>query len=95
MDYVARQFRRNYSLSQDAAALATLGEDKAKHLCYGLPMSEARKHALLLAATILAARKVAQYDKPCPAVEATISDAITMAEKILCKIEAKYPTPGA
>jgi hypothetical protein len=55
-------------------------------------VSEGRKYALLFAATILAARKLAQYDKPCPAIEAAISDAITMAEKILSRIDAKYPT---
>jgi hypothetical protein len=53
-------------------------------------MDEQRKYALLFAATILAARKLAQYDKPCPAIEATISNAVTMAEKIMSKIDAKY-----
>jgi hypothetical protein len=58
-------------------------------------MDDQRKYALLFAATILAARKLAQYDKPCPAIEATISNAITMAEKILSKIDAKYPATNA
>jgi hypothetical protein len=60
-------------------------------LCSG-PMDDQRKYAILFAATILAARKIAQHDRPCPAIEAAISDAVTMAEKILNKIDAKYPT---
>jgi hypothetical protein len=47
---------------------------------------------LLLSATILAARKLAQYDKPCPAIEAAISDAIVIAEKILRRIDEKFLT---
>ncbi|HWF39920.1 MAG TPA: hypothetical protein VG322_15460 [Candidatus Acidoferrales bacterium] len=45
-------------------------------------MSEGRKRVLLIAATILAARKLAQIDKPCPALEFCISDAISKAEKM-------------
>lgn len=41
-------------------------------------MDEGRKRVLLIAATILAARKLAQYDKPCP-VEAAIANGISMA----------------
>jgi hypothetical protein len=59
---------------------------------YPLPMDEQRKYALLLAATILAAGKLAQYDKPCPAIKAAIADAITMTEKILTRIDARHPT---
>jgi hypothetical protein len=46
---------------------------------------------LLIAATILAARKLAQFDKPCPGIEAAISNGIAMAEKIKRKIDALYP----
>ena len=54
-------------------------------------MTEERKYALLLAATILAARKLAEIgDRPCPAREACISDAITKAELILRKIEQRF-----
>jgi hypothetical protein len=35
-------------------------------------MDEGRKRVLLIAASILAARKLAQYDKDCPAIDATI-----------------------
>ncbi len=58
-------------------------------------MSDGRKRVLLIAATILAACKLAQYDRPCPGIEAAISNAIAMAEKIMSKIDAKYPTTNA
>jgi hypothetical protein len=54
-------------------------------------MDEGRKRVLLISATILAARKLAQYDKPCPGIEAAISNSIAMAEKIMRKIDALYP----
>ena len=54
-------------------------------------MDEGRKRVLLIAATILAARKLAQYDKPCPGVESAIYNAISTAEKIMAKIDEKYP----
>ena len=48
-------------------------------------MTEERKHAVLFSATILAARKLRELgDKPCPAREACIEDAIRNAERI-CK----------
>ena len=47
-------------------------------------MDEHRKEALLIAAAILAARELARLEyKPCPATEAAIANAVTMAEKIL------------
>ena len=55
------------------------------------PVDEGRKRVLLIAATILAARKLAQYDKPCPAVESAIADGVAMAERIMAKIDSKYP----
>jgi hypothetical protein len=60
-------------------------------LCYDFAVDEGRKRVLLIAATILAARKLAQFDKPCPGIESAISNGITMAEKIMAKIDAKYP----
>jgi hypothetical protein len=46
-------------------------------------MTEGRKHAILFAAAILAARKLAEIgDKPCPAREMCIEDAIRNAERI-------------
>jgi hypothetical protein len=60
-------------------------------LCYAFCADEGRKRGLLIAATILAARKLAQYDKPRPGVEAAIADGIAIAERIMSKIDAKYP----
>jgi hypothetical protein len=56
-------------------------------------MDEGRKRVLLIAASILAARKLAQWDgKPSPASEVAISDAITTAERIMTKIDNRWPT---
>jgi hypothetical protein len=38
-----------------------------------------------------AARKLTQFDKPCPGIEAAIANSISMAEKIMRKIDALYP----
>jgi hypothetical protein len=55
-------------------------------------VDEGRKRVLLIAATILAARKLAQMDgRPSPAIESIISDAISRAERIMQRIDAKYP----
>ena len=55
-------------------------------------MDEQRKYAILFAATILAARKLHEIgDKPCPAREYAISDAITKAEQILQRIDERWP----
>jgi hypothetical protein len=54
-------------------------------------VDEGRKRVLWICATLLAARKLAQYDKPCPGVESAIADGIVTAEKIMAKIDAKYP----
>ena len=56
-------------------------------------MTEERKHAILFSATILAARKIAEIgDKPCPAREMCMEDAIRSAERILQKIDQRWPT---
>jgi hypothetical protein len=56
-------------------------------------MDEGRKRVLLIAATILAARKLAQYDggKKVPATVSAISDAIRWAEEILAQIDQRWP----
>ena len=55
-------------------------------------MDEGRKRVLLIAASILAARKLAQWDgKPSPASEIAISDAIATAERIMAKIDGRWP----
>jgi hypothetical protein len=56
-------------------------------------MDEQRKYAILFAATILAARKLNELgSKPCPARECAISAAISNAERILQKIDERWPT---
>jgi hypothetical protein len=56
-------------------------------------MDEPRKHAILFAATILAARKLTELgDKPSPAREACIANAISNAEMILRKIDQRWPS---
>ena len=56
-------------------------------------MTEERKHAILFSATILAARKLAEIgDKPCPTREMRMEDAIRSAERILQKIDQRWPT---
>ena len=55
-------------------------------------MDEGRKRVLLIAASILAARKLANWDgRPSPAVESAISDAIALAERILSRIDSRWP----
>jgi hypothetical protein len=56
-------------------------------------MDEQRKYAILFAATILAARKLHEIgDKPCPARECAIADAVENAKRILEKIDERWPT---
>lgn len=55
-------------------------------------MNEGRKRVLWICATILAARKIATFERPCPALEICISDAVSNAEKIMRWIDAKFPT---
>ena len=57
------------------------------------PMDEGRKRVLLIAASILAARKLAQYDggKRVPATVAAISDAVRWAEEIMRAIDERFP----
>ena len=55
-------------------------------------MDEGRKRVLLIAAAILAARRLAHWDgRPSPAVETAIADAIALAERILGRIDARWP----
>jgi hypothetical protein len=60
-------------------------------------MDEGRKRVLLIAASILAARKLAQYDggRRVPATVAAISDAIRWAEEIMQEIDRRWPTRKA
>jgi hypothetical protein len=60
-------------------------------------MDEGRKRVLLIAASILAARKLAQYDggKRVPATVAAISDAVRWAERITEEIDRRHPPRSA
>jgi hypothetical protein len=53
-------------------------------------MDEGRKRVLLIAASILAARKLAQFDggKRVPATMSAIADAVRWAEEIMKAIES-------
>ncbi len=57
-------------------------------------MDEGRKRVLLIAAAILAARKLAQYDGAgnVPATIYAVTDAIRRAEQILSEIDRRWPT---
>jgi hypothetical protein len=57
-------------------------------------MEEGRKRVLLIAASILAARKLAQYDsgKRVPATMSAIADSIRWAEEIMAEIDRRWPT---
>jgi hypothetical protein len=57
-------------------------------------MDEGRKRVLLIAATILASRRLTQLDgKPSPAFVSCISEAVSNAEIILRHIDRKFPDP--
>jgi hypothetical protein len=55
-------------------------------------VDEGRKRVILIAACILAARKLTQWDgRNSPASESAISDAIALAERIMAKIDSRWP----
>jgi hypothetical protein len=57
-------------------------------------MDEERKRTVALCATILAARKIHEYEyKSCPATECAIADAIAAANRILTRIDSLWPNP--
>jgi hypothetical protein len=58
-------------------------------------MDEGRKRTILIAASILVARKYSQLEgKTSPALDAAIADAVSMAEKIMRHIDARWRTPS-
>jgi hypothetical protein len=61
---------------------------------YHVAEDEGRKRVLLIAASILAARKLAQHDggKRVPATISAISDAVRWAEEIMREIDQRWPT---
>jgi hypothetical protein len=56
-------------------------------------VDEGRKRVILIAASILAARKLAQFDggKRVPATMSAIADAVRWAEEILKEIDSRWP----
>jgi len=56
-------------------------------------VDEGRKRVLLIAASILAARKLAQFDggKRVPATMSAIADAVRWAEEIMKAIDERWP----
>ena len=75
-----------------AVVLGCNGEQKVKVL--DLSMDEGRKRVILIAASILAARKLAQFDggKRVPATISAIADAVRWAEEILKGVYDSYRT---
>jgi len=58
-----------------------------------LPVDEGRKRVLLIAAAILAARKLANHSPGrVPATICAISDAIQFANQIMTEIDRLWPT---
>jgi hypothetical protein len=58
-----------------------------------LSVDEGRKRVLLIAASILAARKLAQFDggKRVPATISAIADVVRWAEEIMKAIDERFP----
>lgn len=55
-------------------------------------MDEGRKRVLLIAASTLAAHKLEEWDgRPSPTFESSIADAITIAERIMQRIDSRWP----
>jgi hypothetical protein len=56
-------------------------------------MDEGRKRVLLIAASIIATRKLTNWDgRPSPAFECAVHDAIVIAERIMDKIDSRWPS---
>jgi hypothetical protein len=55
-------------------------------------MDEGRKRVLLIAASIIAARRLLDWDgRPSPKFESAVHDAIVVAERIMDKIDSRWP----
>ena len=69
-----------------------LGWTNKRRICYARRMDEGRKRVILIAAAILASRKLAQQDssKPSPASNCAIQDAIAFAERIMRQIDNTF-----
>jgi hypothetical protein len=76
--------------------LALYGMANKRRTCYALIVDEGRKRVLLIAASILAARRLAQYDSGAlvPATVSAIADAIRWAERLMEEIDRRWPAKG-
>lgn len=58
-------------------------------------MDEGRKRVIVIAAAIIASRRLNEIGfKPCPVYDAAIANAVRAAEKIMSKVESNWPTPN-
>jgi hypothetical protein len=66
---------------------------KKRRTVYDAGMDEGRKRVIGIMAAILAARKLAQYDRVrmVPATVSAIADAVHWAEEIVKEIDRKWP----
>lgn len=64
-----------------------------RRTCYCAVMDEGRKRVLLISASILAARKLVQYEAGArvPATVYAITDAVRWAEQIMDEIDRRWP----
>jgi hypothetical protein len=60
-------------------------------------VDEGRKRVLLIAASILAARKLAQYEpsKLVPATVSAVADSVRWAERIMDEIDRRHPVASS
>lgn len=76
----------------NASSSSVYGERKAKMLECPV-VNDGRKRVLLIAASILTVRSLAQLDrKPSPAIQSCIADAIADAEKTMRRIDRMRPS---
>ena len=70
---------------------------KIRRICYLADMDEGRKRVLLIAASILAARRLADWNggPPFPKFVGAISDSIRIAERIMHAIDERWPESKA
>ena len=78
---------------RSSPAIPSLGLGESKANIYHASVDEGRKRVILIAASILAAWKLAQYDggKRVPATMSAIADAVRWAEEILKEIDSRWP----
>jgi hypothetical protein len=86
----ASLIKGNNTIVFAASPLAERVWTNKERLWCALVVDEGRKRVLLIAASILAARKLAHWDgRPSPALESAIADAITIAERIMARIDSR------